>query len=81
MPRRGQTPPINIAFNYSGRTNCGRRTQARRAGSAPDQIDEETIAGALYTAGQPDPDMVIRTGGDERLSNFLIWQAATLVPV
>ena len=34
------------------------------------------MAGALYTAGQPDPDMVIRTGGDERLSNFLIWQAA-----
>jgi undecaprenyl diphosphate synthase len=45
-------------------------------GLRPDQIDEEAIAGALYTAGMPDPDMVIRTGGDERLSNFLIWQAA-----
>ena len=45
-------------------------------GLRPDQIDEETLAGELYTAGLPDPDIVVRTGGDERLSNFLIWQAA-----
>ena len=45
-------------------------------GLSADQIDEDAVAGALYTAGLPDPDMVIRTGGDERLSNFLIWQAA-----
>ena len=45
-------------------------------GLRPDEIDEDAMAAALYTAGLPDPDMVIRTGGDERLSNFLIWQAA-----
>ena len=41
-----------------------------------DQIDETAISGALYTAGIPDPDLVIRTGGEQRLSNFLIWQSA-----
>jgi undecaprenyl diphosphate synthase len=68
---------LNIAFNYSGRTelvDAARSLVAR--GLQPDEIDEEVLAGALYTAGLPDPDMVIRTGGDERLSNFLIWQAA-----
>jgi undecaprenyl diphosphate synthase len=68
---------LNIAFNYSGRTelvDAARRLVAR--GLSADQIDEDAVAGALYTAGLPDPDMVIRTGGDERLSNFLIWQAA-----
>ncbi|MDH5244644.1 MAG: undecaprenyl diphosphate synthase family protein, partial [Chloroflexota bacterium] len=43
---------------------------------APEAIDEAALAGALYTAGQPDPDLLIRTGGEQRLSNFLIWQAA-----
>jgi undecaprenyl diphosphate synthase len=68
---------LNIAFNYSGRTelvDAARRLVSR--GLRPDQIDEETLAGELYTAGLPDPDIVVRTGGDERLSNFLIWQAA-----
>jgi undecaprenyl diphosphate synthase len=68
---------LNIAFNYSGRTelvDAARQLVAR--GLGPDQIDEDALAGALYTAGLPDPDIVIRTGGDERLSNFLIWQAA-----
>jgi len=41
-----------------------------------DAIDETTIAEALYTSGLPDPDLVIRTGGEQRLSNFLIWQSA-----
>ena len=73
----GRRLQLNIAFNYSGRTelvDAARSLVAR--GLKPDQIDEEAIAGALYTAGQPDPDIVIRTGGDERISNFLIWQAA-----
>jgi undecaprenyl diphosphate synthase len=68
---------LNIAFNYSGRTelvDAARSIAAR--GLRPDEIDEEVVAGAMYTAGLPDPDMVIRTGGDERLSNFLIWQSA-----
>ncbi len=73
----GKRLQLNIAFNYSGRTelvDAARRLVAR--GLRPDEIDEEAMAGALYTAGLPDPDIVIRTGGDERLSNFLIWQAA-----
>jgi undecaprenyl diphosphate synthase len=73
----GRRLQVNIAFNYSGRTelvDAVRRLVER--GLPPEQIDEAALAGALYTAGQPDPDIVIRTGGDERLSNFLIWQAA-----
>jgi undecaprenyl diphosphate synthase len=68
---------LNIAFNYAGRTelvDAFRRLAA--SGMDPDDIDEAAIAGALYTAGQPDPDLVIRTGGEQRLSNFLIWQSA-----
>jgi undecaprenyl diphosphate synthase len=68
---------LNIAFNYSGRTelvDAARKIVAQ--GLRPEDIDEEVMAAAMYTAGLPDPDMVIRTGGDERLSNFLIWQSA-----
>ncbi len=68
---------LNIAFNYAGRTelvDAFRRLAS--SGIAPDEIDEAAISRALYTAGQPDPDLVIRTGGEQRLSNFLIWQSA-----
>jgi undecaprenyl diphosphate synthase len=68
---------LNVAFNYAGRTelvDAVRRIVA--SGRGADTIDENTIADALYTAGLPDPDLVIRTGGEQRLSNFLIWQAA-----
>ncbi|MHB8460086.1 MAG: polyprenyl diphosphate synthase [Candidatus Limnocylindrales bacterium] len=68
---------LNIAFNYAGRTelvDAFRRLAA--SGIPPDEIDEAAISGALYTAGLPDPDLVIRTGREQRLSNFLIWQAA-----
>jgi undecaprenyl diphosphate synthase len=68
---------LNIAFNYAGRTelvDAIRRIVA--AGIPVDSIDESTVARALYTADLPDPDLVIRTGGEQRLSNFLIWQAA-----
>ena len=68
---------LNIAFNYAGRTELVDAVRGIvRAGLAPGAIDEATIAGALYTAGLPDPDLVIRTGGEQRLSNFLIWQSA-----
>ena len=55
-----------------------RRVPARspRRASRPTQIDERTISEALYTGGLPDPDLVIRTGGEQRISNFLIWQSA-----
>jgi undecaprenyl diphosphate synthase len=73
----GDRLQLNIAFNYAGRTelvDAFRRLVA--SGVAPDAIDEGTINAALYTAGLPDPDLVIRTGGEQRLSNFLIWQSA-----
>ena len=73
----GKRLQLNIAFNYSGRTelvDAARKVVA--LGLRPEEIDEDVMAGAMYTAGLPDPDIVIRTGGDERLSNFLIWQAA-----
>ena len=68
---------LNIAFNYAGRTelvDAFRRLAA--SGLTPDSIDEDAISASLYTAGLPDPDLVIRTGGEQRLSNFLIWQSA-----
>ena len=68
---------LNIAFNYAGRTEIVDAVR-RLVGSGipPDEIDEAAINAALYTAGIPDPDLVIRTGGEQRLSNFLIWQSA-----
>jgi undecaprenyl diphosphate synthase len=68
---------LNVAFNYAGRTelvDAVRRLVAE--GAAPGSIDESTIGAALYTAGLPDPDLLIRTGGEQRISNFLIWQSA-----
>ncbi|HUQ79416.1 MAG TPA: polyprenyl diphosphate synthase [Patescibacteria group bacterium] len=73
----GERLLLNVAFNYAGRTelvDAVRRIVA--SGQPADAIDETTIGAALYTAGLPDPDLVIRTGGEQRLSNFLIWQAA-----
>ncbi len=72
---------LNLALSYSGRwelTEAFRHLARRvREGSlAPDQITEEHIAGALTTAGMPDPDLLIRTGGEYRVSNFLLWQMA-----
>ena len=66
-----------VAFDYGGRAElveAVRRIVA--AGIAAEDIDEETIAKYLYTNGIPDPDLIIRTGGEQRLSNFLLWQAA-----
>jgi undecaprenyl diphosphate synthase len=68
---------LNIAFNYAGRTELVDAVRSIVSAGVPaDAIDESTISQALYTAGLPDPDLVIRTGGEQRLSNFLIWQAA-----
>ena len=73
----GTRMTLNVAFNYSGRSeivDAARRCVAD--GLAPDEVDEEAIASRLYTADLPEPDLVVRTGGDQRISNFLIWQAA-----
>ena len=68
---------LSVAFNYGSRTEIVDAVRSIAvAGVSPDSIDEGTIASALYTAGTPDPDLVIRTGGEERLSNFLLWQSA-----
>jgi undecaprenyl diphosphate synthase len=68
---------LAVAFNYAGRTEIVDAVRALVAeGLAGAAIDEAAIAARLYTAGMPDPDLVIRTGGEQRLSNFLIWQSA-----
>ncbi|MER3417750.1 MAG: di-trans,poly-cis-decaprenylcistransferase, partial [Chloroflexota bacterium] len=73
----GERLQLNVAFNYGGRAEIVDAVRAIvRRGLPAEAIDEATIAGALYTAGLPDPDLVIRTGGEQRLSNFLIWQSA-----
>ena len=46
----------------------------RRGGLNPEEIDEDTVSGSLYTAGMPDPDLLVRTAGEMRVSNYLLWQ-------
>ena len=68
---------LNICFNYSGRAEIVDATRALVAARVePETVDETHFADHLYTAGQPDVDLLIRTGGDRRTSNFLLWQAA-----
>ena len=68
---------LNVAFNYGGRQEIARAVQRVVAsGVRPEEITEELIDRHLDTAGLPDLDLVIRTGGEMRLSNFLLWQAA-----
>ena len=68
---------FNIALNYGGRAeivDAARRVIA--AGIRPEDLDERRFASFLYTAGQPDPDLLIRTSGEMRVSNYLLWQIA-----
>jgi undecaprenyl diphosphate synthase len=75
--REGARLTLNICFNYSGRAEIVDATRALVAAQAdPNQVDEDHFAEHLYTAGQPDVDLLIRTGGDQRTSNVLLWQAA-----
>ncbi len=68
---------LSVAFNYGGRDEIVQAVRKIVAeGIPPDEITEETIANHLYTAGMPDPDLVIRTSGEIRISNFLLWQSA-----
>lgn len=68
---------VNVAFNYGGRAEILDAVRGLiRDGISPEDIDEELFSRHLYTAGLPDPDLIIRTAGEMRLSNFLIWQAA-----
>ncbi|MBR3095394.1 MAG: di-trans,poly-cis-decaprenylcistransferase [Clostridia bacterium] len=72
---------VNIAVNYGGRAeivhsvrNIAKRVQAGEL--RPEEIDEALIGAGLYTAGQPDPDIIVRPSGEYRISNFMIWQSA-----
>lgn len=72
---------LNLAISYGGRqeiVDACRKLSARVAAGElkPEDIDETVFAGNLYLGGAPDPDLVIRTGGEFRLSNYLLWQAA-----
>ena len=68
---------LNIAFNYGGRADIIQAVKRIiQEGLPPEAIDESTFPAYLYTNGTPDPDLVIRTADEMRLSNFLIWQSA-----
>ena len=66
---------LNIALNYGGRAEITRAVNML-IDSGKKNVTEEDISACLYTAGMPDPDVIIRTSGESRLSNFLIWQSA-----
>ncbi len=68
---------LNVAFNYGGRDEIVQAVQhIMQDGLAPEDVTEEVISRYLYTGGLPDPDFIIRTSGEYRLSNFLIWQGS-----
>jgi undecaprenyl diphosphate synthase len=77
LTRNNRKMVFSFAFNYGGRAeilDAVRRLIEEKI--PPEKVDEETFAGRLYTAGIPDVDLLIRTSGELRTSNFLIWQAA-----
>jgi undecaprenyl diphosphate synthase len=79
LSRNNTGTTLCLAINYSGRTEIvdavQRLAREAKAGRlAPEEIDEATMHGALYTATMPDPDLLIRTAGEMRVSNFLLWQ-------
>src|SRR5690606_35687258 len=72
---------LNLAISYGGRTeivDAARRLAERvaRGTLVPEEIDETLFAENLYTQGAPDPDLLIRTSGEQRISNFMLWQLA-----
>ena len=68
---------FNIAINYGGRAEIVHAVRMLvESGVKPEDVTEDAISERLYTCGQPDPDVIIRTAGEQRLSNFLLWQAA-----
>jgi undecaprenyl diphosphate synthase len=81
LTRENTTITLNLALNYGGRgeiVEAARRIARAVAdgGLRPDQVDEGTVRRCLFAPELPDPDLLIRTGGEQRLSNFLLWQAA-----
>jgi undecaprenyl diphosphate synthase len=77
LTKNNDTLILNVAFNYGGRAEILHAAKMMLAdGVSPDDLDEELFSSYLFTAGLADPDLVIRTSGELRISNFLIWQAA-----
>ena len=77
VTRANQRIVLNVAFNYGGRAEIADALRLiMQEGFGSESITEELIARHLYTNSLPDPDLIIRTGGEYRMSNFLIWQAA-----
>ena len=67
---------VNIALNYGGRAEIVRAVLAVSGEISPDAVDEALVDSLLYTAGQPPVDLIIRPSGEQRLSNFMLWQGA-----
>src|SRR5512134_2178935 len=77
LTKHNDTIILNVAFNYGGRQEIiDAVKRILQEGIPPDDVDDALLSRYLYTAGQPDPDLIIRTSGEMRVSNFLIWQAA-----
>jgi undecaprenyl diphosphate synthase len=77
LTKNNDTLILNVAFNYGGRAEIIHAVQQMLAdGISPDELNEDLFSSYLFTKGLPDPDLVIRTSGELRISNFLIWQAA-----
>jgi len=75
--KQNSTLILNVAFNYGGRDEIVQAIQQMlRDGVKPENVTTDLVGQYLYTAGVPDPDLIIRTSGELRISNFLIWQAA-----
>src|SRR5262245_49242941 len=79
LTERNAGMTLCLAINYGGRTEIldavrHLAEQARNGALQPEDIDEDTFSSALYTAGMPDPDLLIRTAGEMRISNYLLWQ-------
>ena len=68
---------LNLAFNYGGRDEIVNAIQEMiRDGIGPDEVNDDLVSKYLFTSDSPDPDLVIRTSGEMRISNFLLWQSA-----
>jgi undecaprenyl diphosphate synthase len=77
LTKNNKNLTVCIAFNYGGRSEIVHAVKGIiQDGISPDEIDEALVSKYLYTADLPDPDLIIRTGGEMRISNFLLWQAA-----
>ncbi len=77
LTRNNSRIVLNVAFNYGGRSEIIDAVQRMIVDQVPvESITEDLFSDYLYTHGLPDPDLIVRTGGEYRLSNFLIWQAA-----